>query len=142
MANGRGRHLEILASRPRIQRLLWITALCLLPVPYYLGEPEQAPVLRLVFMTGLLAAVLFAEAGGTLALLVGLGILQVLAWAAALALLTALMARALERVHAPAMRSAVAVAIALGLLAASLTELYDTPLSSTRPRSSLLQLFE
>ena len=142
MANPRETNLETLSSRPRSQRLLWITALLVLPVPFYLGEPETAPVLRLVFLTGLLAAVLLAEGGGTLALLVGLGILQALAWAGALRLLAALMAHTIERVHAPAMRSAVVAAIALGLLAASLTEIYHTPLSSTRPRSSVLHVFE
>jgi hypothetical protein len=129
-------------TRTTIQRVLWIAALLLLPIPFYLGEPEQAPVLRLVFLTGLLCAVMLAEGGGTLAVLVGLGVLQALLWGGALSLLAALMARTLERVHAPALRTAVVAAIALGLVAASLTELYDTPLSSTRPRSSLLQIFE
>ena len=125
-----------------MQRLLWIAALVALPVPFYLGEPEQAPVLRLVFLTGLLGSVLFAEGGGTLATLVGIGLLQVIAWAGALFLVASLVARMLVRIHAPAMRGAVAVAIALGLIAASLTQIYDTPLSSTRTRSSLLQIFE
>lgn len=129
-------------TRPAIQRLLWITALLVLPIPFYLGEPELAPVLRLSFLTGLLGSVLFAEGGPTLGLLVGLGVLQVLGWAAALGLVSTVIARTLERVHAPVVRTAVAAVIAAGLVAASLTELYDTPLSSTRPRSSVLHLFE
>lgn len=129
-------------TRTAVQRLLWVTALLVLPVPFYLGELELAPVLRLLFLTGLLAGVLLAEGGRTLALLVGLGLLQALLWATALGLVSALMARTLERVHAPALRSAVAVAIAAGLVAASFTELYDTPLSSTRARSSVLHVLE
>ena len=122
--------------------LLWIVAVATLPVPFYLGEPELAPVLRLAFLSGLMGAVLVAEGGGTLAALAGLGIAQTLLYAAAFRLVTALLARGLDRLRAPAARGAVVAVIAIALFAVSLTEIYDTPLSSTRPRSNLAQIFE
>jgi hypothetical protein len=118
--------------------LLFATALLTLPVPFYLGEPELAPVLRLAFLTGLVTMVFAAEGGGVTASLAGIGGVQVLAWAALLFGAAA----AIARVGSARARTAIAVAISLALLAASFTERYDTPLSSTRSRSNLLQLFQ
>lgn len=129
-------------SRPAARRLLFAIALFTVPVPFYLGEPELAPVARLAFFTGLLASVLAVEGGGTLAALVGLGAVQTLALGGLLLAGAAGVAWSVDRLHARALRRTVLLAIALGLVGVSLTPVYDTPLSSSRLRSSVLQLFE
>ena len=129
-------------TRRTAGRLLWIAALLTLPVPFYLGEPEFAPVVRLAFLTSLMSAVLVAEGGGTLGALAGIGMLQALLYAGFLWLAAALIARWLERLRAPGARGMLVAAIAIALFAVSLAEIYDTPLSSTRPRSNLTQIFE
>lgn len=129
-------------STKNARRLLFATALLTLPVPFYLGEPELAPVLRLAFLTGLVAAVVAAEGGMVTAALAGIGLVQALVWAGLLFAAAALAARALARIESGGARTAVVVALAAALLGASLGERYDTPLSSTRARSSLFQLFQ
>jgi len=63
-------------SRTAARRWLWLAALATMPVPFYLGEIEWAPVLRLGFLTSLLSLVLAAEGGRTLIWIAGLGIIQ------------------------------------------------------------------
>jgi hypothetical protein len=129
-------------TRRTAGRLLWIVTLLTLPVPFYLGEPELAPVVRLAFLSALMSAVLVAEGGGTLGVLAGLGIAQTLLYAVVFRLVAAWVARGLDRLPAPRARSAVVVIVAIVLFAVSLAEIYDTPLSSTRPRSNLTHIFE
>lgn len=129
-------------STRNVRRLLYATALLTLPVPFYLGEPELAPVVRLAFLSGLITSVLVAEGGGVNAMLAGIGIVQVLVWAGLLFAAAALLARGLARIPTAGVRTGVAAALAIALFGASLTDLYDTPLSSSRARSNLFQLFE
>jgi hypothetical protein len=130
-------------SRRASARLLFAAAVLALPVPYYLGEIESAPLLRLAFFTGVFGSVLLAEgARGMTGLFFGLGLAQVALWLLLLRGGAGLMARLIARVPAPALRSAISVGLAALLLAAGLTPLYDTPLSSRRARSSLLQILE
>lgn len=129
-------------STQNVRRLLYATALLTLPIPFYLGEPELAPVVRLAFLSGLITSVLVAEGGAVNAVLAGIGIVQVLVWAGLLFAAAALLARGLARISAAGVRTGVAAALAIALFGASLTDLYDTPLSSSRARSNLFQLFE
>lgn len=125
-------------SKRNARRLLFATALLALPVPYYLGEPELAPVLRLAFLTGIVASVFAAEGGGVTALLAGLGLAQLLLWSGLLFAAAA----AIAQVGSTRARTAIAALLCLSLLAASLTDRYTTPLSSTRARSNVLQIFQ
>lgn len=129
-------------TRRRARWLLWIVALCLLPVPFYLGEMELAPVLRLAFFSGLLGAVWQAEGGDTLRLLLLIGLVQTALYAGGLWILAWAVSRAIDTLRAPAARTGAVLALASVLLLASFTDLYRTPLSSTRPRSNVLHLFE
>ena len=129
-------------STKNARRLLFATTLLTLPVPFYLGEPELAPVVRLAFLSTLVASVFAAEGGTVAATLAGIGYVQVFAWAGVLFAAAALIAKGLARVGAAGLRTAIVAAIAIALLGASLTQRYDTPLSSTRARSNLFQLFQ
>jgi hypothetical protein len=122
--------------------ILFGVLLLTLPVPFYLGEVEYAPVLRLAFLASLLSAVAVAEGGGTLSALATLGGVQVLVLGALLFLAAALLARLVSALPAPVWRTAAVAVLVTGLLCASAFEVYDTPLSSTRPRSNLAHLFE
>ena len=113
-----------------------------MPVPFYLGEIEWAPVLRLGFLTSLLSLVLAAEGGARLAWIAGMGIAQTATYTGLFYLAAALAARAIERIGEPPMRvAAVGTAVFL-LVASSLLPIYETPLSSTRLHSDLWHLFE
>jgi hypothetical protein len=125
-------------SKRAARWLLFATALLTLPVPFYLGEPELAPVVRLAFLTGLVTTVFAAEGGGVMASLAGIGWVQLLAWSALLFGAAA----AIAQVGSRRLRAGIAAALCLALFAASFTERYDTPLSSTRARSNLFQLFQ
>jgi hypothetical protein len=130
-------------SRRAAARVLFAAAVVALPVPYYLGEIESAPVLRLAFFTGVFVSVLAAEgARGMTGLFAGLGLAQLAFWLLLLRAGAGLLARGIARVPAPPVRSALCFGLAGLMLAAGLTPLYDTPLSSRRTRSSLLQILE
>jgi hypothetical protein len=123
--------------------VLFAAAALALPLPWYLGEVESAPWLRLAFFTSLLGSVLVVEgAHGTTGLFFGLGLAQTILYGAALRLAAALLARALAGLRAPAWRGAIVAALAIGMLGAGLLPIYRTPLSSSRARSSLFGLFE
>lgn len=124
------------------RRLLFAVALLTLPVPFYLGELEHAPVVRLLFLSGLLGAVALAEGGRTLPLLAGLGILQTVLYAGLLWIFAAGLSWLSGVLRPAALRGALIFSLLAALLLVSLFEIYDTPLSSTRPRSNLVHLFE
>lgn len=124
------------------RRWLWIAALITMPVPFYLGEVEWAPVLRLAFLTGLFGAVWLAEPEAKLGSLMGMGLVQTAAYVALFRLAAGLAARAFGRIDSPPIRiAAVGTAVFL-LFVSGLLPIYETPLSSARMRSSLWQLFD
>lgn len=130
-------------SRRAAGRVLFAAAALALPLPWYLGEIEHAPWLRLAFFTALFGSVFAVEGGGgTTGLFFALGVAQTLLYGAALRLAAALVARALAGVPRPVWRTALVAGIALAIVGAGLFPIYDTPLSSRRARSSLFELFE
>lgn len=124
------------------RRLLFAAALITLPVPFYLGATELSPVVRLAFLSSLLSAVALAEGGTTLALLAALGVVQTLLYALLLWAFATLLAWLLGVLRPAALRGVLVTSLAIALLAMSLLPIYQTPLSSTRPRSNLVHLFE
>ena len=120
---------------------IWVALLITAPVPYFLPEVESAPVLRLGFLTALMTAVYVAEGAGALLMVWVLAVAQLLLWSAFAWLVAAVAARGLAHL-VPGTRTAITLAIVALLGIASLFEIYSTPLSSTRMRSNLLQLFE
>ena len=129
-------------SRRATGRVLFLAAALALPLPWYLGEMESAPLARLAFFTSLVGSVLVVEGGRTTALIFALGLAQTVAWGAALRLVAALVARALAGLRSPAWRTTIVAALAIGMIGAGLLPIYQTPLSSQRARSSLLGIFD
>jgi len=122
--------------------LLFAAALLAAPIPFYLGEPELAPLLRLAFLSALVTSVFAVEGGATAGALAGIALAQVVVWGGLLFLAAAGVTRGLARIATDRARAAMTAALAIGLLGASLSDIYDTPLSSTRARSNLFHLFE
>ena len=128
-------------SRRAAVCLLWAVFFAALPVPFYMGASGLEPPLGVVFLAGLAGGIWWSEgSGGTTALFAGLALAQALLYTAAAGLGAACVVRALWSL-APR-RATWVVALLCGALAtAALFPIYDTPLSSSRPRSSLLGLF-
>ena len=113
-----------------------------MPVPFFLGEVEWAPVIRLAFLTSLFGLVLAAEGGRTVILFSTLGALQTALYMGLFFLVATFAARAIERISQPVLRSAAVGSAVLLLFVSSLLPIYQTPLSSSRLRSDLWHLFE
>lgn len=124
------------------RRWLWIAALITMPVPFYLGEVEWAPVLRLAFVTGLFGAVWLAEGGSKLGGILAMGLVQTAVYVVLFRLAGGLAARAFGRIGSPPLRIAAVGTVVFLLFASALLPIYETPLSSARLRSSLWQLFD
>jgi hypothetical protein len=124
-----------------VRWLIFLAAFATLPLPYFLPEGELAPAMRLVFLTGLMSVVYATEGSGPLAAIWGMAIVQSLLWTALLYWAASLIARALGALSSGP-RSLLALSLVAALFALSLSEIYQTPLSSTRLRSDLLHLFE
>ena len=113
-----------------------------MPVPFYLGEIELAPVLRLAFLTSLLSLVLAAEGGRTLQWIAGMGIAQTALYTALFYIAAGLAARGIERLREPPLRVAAVGTVVFLLVVSGTLPIYQTPLSSTRLHSDLWHLFE
>ena len=124
------------------RRWLWIAALLTMPVPFYLGAVERAPVLRLLFLSGLLGLVVAAEGGTTTGMLVVLGLLQAAVYAGLFLLAASLVARALARIASEPLRVAAVGTVIFLLAVSAVLPIYETPLSSTRMRSNIFEIFE
>lgn len=129
-------------TRATARRWLFAVGLVTLPLPFYLGALELSPWIRLAFLSALLGSVALSDGGGTISLLGGLGALQTLVGALLVWTLAALVALGIGALRPPALRGAALAAILLALVAGSFLDIYDTSLSSTRPRSNVLHLFE
>jgi hypothetical protein len=129
-------------SQIAARRWLWLAALATMPVPFYVGEVEWAPVMRLAFITSLFSLVMMAEGGSALIRICTLGIMQTALYTGLFMLAAGLAARGVMRLREPPLRvAAVGTAVFL-LVASSLLPIYETPLSSTQLRSDLWHLFE
>ena len=113
-----------------------------MPVPFYLGEIEWAPVMRLAFLTSLLSLVMVAEGGRALIWLCTLGIIQTALYTGLFMLAAGLAARGMALIREARLRVAAVGTVVFLLFSSSLLPIYQTPLSSTRLRSDLWHLFE
>jgi len=124
------------------RRWLWLAALVTMPVPFYLGQVEWAPVMRLAFLTSLFSAVVLAEGGDTMTLFTLLGWVQTAVYAGLFFLVAHVASRLVSKISAPPLRVAAVGTVVFLLVVSSLLPIYETPLSSTHLRSDLWQLFE
>ena len=122
--------------------MLWLALIFTAPIPFYLGGLEIAPLARGLFLSLLVWGVVATEGvGGFQGLFALLAAIQVLVGAGLLWCVAALAARVMRNTT-PAIRALAVGAIVVALIGFSLQDVYRTPLSSTRPQSSLFGLFE
>jgi hypothetical protein len=128
-------------SRRSAVVLVWAVLFAALPVPFYMGASGFEPPLGIAFLAGLAGGIWCSEGGaGTTSLFAGLAIAQALAYL----LLTGLVAQGVARLlfaWAPRRAHWGVAVLCAGLVGAALFPIYDTPLSSSRARSNVLQLF-
>jgi len=121
---------------------LWAALFTALPVPFYVGAGGVEPPLGVAFLAALGTGIWWTEgSGGTTASLAGLALVQAVFWGFASWGLALCLCRGLFR-FLPRRAGLAAGAICAALWLAALFPIYDTPLSSQRPRSNVLQLFE
>jgi hypothetical protein len=123
--------------------LLWLTAVFILPAPFFLVETGRVPVAQLLQMSAVVTGLILAEGaqGQILTLLVivlGQAILYMLAFWGAAVLCSRVAARLSPRARLVATALVVLVAIAV----AASVEIYRTPFSTRSLRASLLRVYE
>lgn len=129
-------------TRRTATRWLWALLFAALPVPFYVGAGGIEPPLGVAFLAALGAGIWWTEgSGGTTAPLAGLALAQALFWTLATGAIALCTTRALFA-RLPRRAGWAVGAICAALAVAALFPIYDTPLSSQRPRSNWLQLFE
>jgi hypothetical protein len=113
-----------------------------LPVPFFMAALEIAPLVRLLFLEGVMLAIVASDGlAGTTGLFAAILAIEGLLVAAALWGLAWVGARALSSAP-PAARVACAGLAAATLLGLSMFRIYRTPHSSRGPTASLLGLFD
>ena len=127
----------------RTTRWLLFCALALtLPLPFFMAGAEIAPLARLLFLLGVMLAIVASDGvAGTAGLFVAFLAVQGVLLAAGLWGVAWLLARAL-RSAGPRTRAACAGLVASCLLGLSLLEIYRTPHSSSGPTANLLGIFD
>ncbi len=129
-------------SARAIRWCLWLVSLATLPLPYFALARESAPALRASFLAGLFSAIWLAEGGGQAGLAAGMAAAQALGWLLALFLAAWLIARVLAARVDPRLRTRIVVLLCAGMIAAAARPIYDTPLSSSRPRANWTGIFD
>lgn len=128
-------------SRRSAVGLLWAVFFATLPVPFYMGASGLEPPLGVVFLAGLAGGIWITEgSGGTTGMFAGLALAQAVVYTLLAGLAAAFAAGLLWRIFPRRAGWAVGL-VSVVLLCAALFPIYETPFSSSRPRSSLLQLF-
>jgi hypothetical protein len=124
------------------RRILWLGSLLMAPVPVLLFGPGLVPPARLLMLGGLGAAVMvFESARGAAGPLTAVLLVQGLVWAGLLWVAAWAVARPLARLS-PGTAAAIAwLALAAGLVAASVLDVYHTPFAAEAARGNLLHVY-
>lgn len=129
-------------SARAIRWWVWVVAVATLPVPYFAMASERAPALRAAFLALVFGAIWIVEGGSQAATAAGLTAAQAVGWWLGLFVAAWAVSKLLSRFVEPRLRTRLVVLLCGALIAASLSPIYHTALSSTRPRSSWSGIFD
>ncbi len=125
------------------RRLLWLTFVLVVPLPFYLVVTGWVPPARLLMLGGAALAVIAAEGSqGAVGLLAALVFAQAVLQLALLWGLAWLVARALGSRSRRRTALATMIVVATSLALAASVDLYRTPFRTEGLRGGLLQIFE
>jgi hypothetical protein len=123
------------------KRILWVTLLFTLPVPFFMIEVGWVPPIRLILFALLTTAAAVSEPGFDTGFVAGLLVPQAFLYTALCYWLAGAAAVRLSRL-VPAWLRLLAQLVLLGaLVAGSLFPIFRTPFSHSAPRANLLGIF-
>jgi hypothetical protein len=128
-------------TKETMRRILWLTLLVALPVPYWVFESGWVPTMWLVELAGFCGAVLLSEGGQVPRIITALLGGQVAAYVLLLYLGARALARLVETFLPTSWQGPGVAAMVLVLLGTSLLPIYATPFVLGGAQVNLLQLF-
>jgi hypothetical protein len=128
-------------SRRATRRILWLSFLLTVPVPFWAFEGGRVPTVWLLELAAFTGALLWTEGGTVTALAFGLFLGEAVIAGAALYLLARLVTRLLARRGAE-VRTAVVVAIVVGFLLVACFAVYRTPFVAGGDPVNLAGIFQ
>jgi hypothetical protein len=131
--------MSIAAAR----RILWLAAVFVVPLPFFLVETGLVPAARVLMLAAVTVAVIITEGslgavGIAAALLIGQGLLYL----AILWMLTGLLLRPLRRRSSRTVAVITATLVVVAIVCASMFEIYHTPFRTESLQASLLEVYE
>ena len=113
-----------------------------MPVPFFLGSMEWSPVIRLAFFAGLLGTLMIADGSMVTTTFALLAIVQTGIYVGLFYVAASFAVKGIGRIGSPPTQLAAVGTIIFLLGVSSLLPIYDTPLSSSRARSTIWHIFE
>jgi hypothetical protein len=129
-------------STKAARRLLWLSLVCLLPLPM-LVFGAWIPVTRYLLLAGVAAGLVLTEGAGLVPLVIlALFLTHALVYAALLWLAARLVAGALGRRFPRALAPLTLGLVGAGVALALAFPIYETPFAAVSPRANLLHVLE
>ncbi len=130
-------------TRRAARNWLWLGSMFVLPLPFFLMLTGVVPLVRLAMFGAIHLYLAVSEGfGGAIALVVGLLILQVIAYAGLLWLLAHLLAGVLVRFAPRRVAFLTAMLLGISVWMAMVFEPYRLPFRAESTRGNLLAIFE
>jgi len=129
-------------TRRRARLLLWLGAVCALPVPVLVFGPGRVPAALLAELGAMGAAIAIVEsARGNVLQIASVLLVQAALWAAALWLAAGLGARALSTLGARGLRRATLGLLGAGIALGCALPIYRNPFAAHEGRAALLRVY-
>ena len=125
-----------------IRRLLWVTSLLTVPVPYFAVEGGREPVARLLVFATITSAAALSDPDFAAGMIAGLFVLQTVCYGGLLYVLTRALARRLAGIASVTIRRVCLAAVLAVMLGLGLAGTFVMPFSRSGGRGSVLDLLD
>ena len=125
-----------------ITRLLWLTSLVTVPVPYFAVERGCEPVARLLVFATITSAAALSDPDFAAGMFAGLFVVQSLCYAGLLYVVARALARRLSVIASLPIRRVLLAAVLAALLGLGLSGTFVMPFARSRSRGSVFDLFD